>query len=155
MDIARTRAWKDGCQSLVKHGRHYTLLRTDGNSTVADFIKRPSPRDFKNSPPTPHGERWTARSICSLRSRHAINVYVAGEWRNRSELTVEEAATMLKVTPTPVLKWIRSGRLPATQLCPHAPWVLRQADVEAFQLRRVKIPADSGGTTTQLALKIE
>ena len=124
------------------------LARLQPDGMIASILNRIGDR-------TPHGERWTARSICSLRNRYEINVYVAGEWKNRSELTVEEAATMLKVTPTPVLKWIRSGRLPATQLCPHAPWVLRQTDVEAFQLCRMNIAANHQATGTQLALRIE
>ena len=45
-------------------------------------------------------------------------------------MTLEEAAAMLKVSATTVLKWIRIGRVHATQLCPNAPWVLRQSDVE-------------------------
>jgi len=91
------------------------LARLQPDGMIASILNR-------NGDRTPHGERWTARSICSLRSRHPINVYVAGEWNRRSELTVEDAATMLKVTSTTVLKWIRSGRLAATQLYPHAPW---------------------------------
>lgn len=37
---------------------------------------------------TAHGERWTARSVCSLRHRQAIDVYAAGEWRQRGKSEV-------------------------------------------------------------------
>jgi len=124
------------------------LARLQPDGMIASILNR-------NGDRTPHGERWTARSICSLRSRHAINVYVAGEWSSRSELTVEDAATMLKVTSTTVLKWIRSGRLPATQLCPHAPWVLRQSDVDIFKMSLAKNSSSYTENATQLALKIE
>lgn len=89
------------------------LARLQPDPMIASILNR-------NGHRTPHENRWTARSICSLRNRHGIRVYVPGEWRGRSELTVEEAATNLRVTETTVLKWIRIGRLPAMQLCRHA-----------------------------------
>jgi DNA invertase Pin-like site-specific DNA recombinase len=104
---------------------------------------------------TAHGERWSARSICSLRHRHAIDVYVLGEWRSRAELTLDEVAAMLKVNATTVVKWIRAGRLLATQICPHAPWVLRQSDVESFKAGLVQTASSRAVNTKQLALKIQ
>ena len=122
------------------------LARLQPDGMIASILNRVGDR-------TPHGERWTARSICSLRSRQDIKVYVAGEWRGRSELTIEEAATMLKVNATTVMKWIRGGRLPATQLCPHAPWVLRQSDVESFKASPVRNPSSYTANAAQLTLK--
>jgi excisionase family DNA binding protein len=124
------------------------LARLQPDGMIASILNR-------NGDRTPHGERWTARSVCSLRNRHAIKVYVTGEWGNRSELTVDEAATMLNVTATTILKWIRNARLPAIQLCPHAPWVLRQSDVETFKITPAKNPLSCAPNATQLALKIE
>jgi excisionase family DNA binding protein len=124
------------------------LARLQPDGMIASILNR-------NGDRTPHGERWTARSICSLRNRYAINVYVTGEWRDRSELTVDEAATMLNVTATTILKWIRNARLPATQLCPHAPWVLRQSDVETFKITPTKSPLSCAPNATQLALKLQ
>jgi len=104
---------------------------------------------------TAHGERWSARSICSLRHRHAIDVYVLGEWRTRGELTLDEAAAMLKVNATTVVKWIHAGRLLATQICPHAPWVLRQSDIENFKTGLAQTASNQRVNTKQLALKIQ
>ena len=122
------------------------LARLQPDPMIASILNR-------NGDRTAHGERWTARTICSLRSRHDINVYVAGEWHVRSELTIEEAATMLKVNASTVIKWIRGGRLPATQLCPHAPWVLRQSDVESFKSSPARNPASYAVNAAQLILK--
>jgi excisionase family DNA binding protein len=124
------------------------LARLQPDSMIASILNR-------NGYRTPHGERWTARSICSLRNRHEIKVYVSGEWRGRSELTVEEAAAMLNVTETTVLKWIRSGQLPASQLCPYAPWVLKQSDVEGFKPHHTTKPSSYNENRTQLALKLQ
>jgi len=124
------------------------LARLQPDGMIASILNR-------NGDRTPHGERWTARGICSLRNRHEIKVYVAGEWSSRAELTLEEAATMLKVNSTTVIKWIRSGRLPATQLCPHAPWVLSKPDVESFKARLTNKLSSDRENAAQLGLKLQ
>jgi excisionase family DNA binding protein len=124
------------------------LARLQPDGMIASILNR-------NGDRTPHGERWTARSICSLRNRHEIKVYVAGEWSSRAELTLEEAATMLKVNSTTVIKWIRGGRLPATQLCPHAPWVLSKPDVESFKARQTDKLSSDRENAAQLGLKLQ
>lgn len=121
------------------------LARLQPDSMIASILNR-------NGYRTPHGERWTTRSICSLRNRHEIKVYVSGEWRERSELTVEQAAAMLGVADTTILKWIRSGRLPASQLCPLAPWVLKRSDVESFKPQAINNDKENAA---QLDLKLQ
>jgi hypothetical protein len=95
------------------------LARLRPDAMIASILNRIGRR-------TAHGDRWSARSICSLRHRHDIAVHAAGEWKSRGEITVDEAAAMLHVNAKTVLNWIRARRLPASQLCPHAPWVLQQ-----------------------------
>ena len=123
------------------------LARLQPDAMIASILNRIGHR-------TAHGERWTARSVCSLRHRHAIDVHAAGEWRQRAEVTLDEAAAMLKVNPTTVIKWIRSGRLRATQLCPNAPWVLQQSDVESLQATLTCAPSSHAANAAQLALDI-
>ncbi len=123
------------------------LARLQPDAMIASILNRIGHR-------TAHGERWTARSVCALRHRHAIDVYAAGEWRQRAEVTLDEAAAMLKVNPTTVIKWIRSGRLRATQLCPNAPWVLQQSDVESLQASLACAPSSHAANAAQLALDI-
>ena len=123
------------------------LARLQPDAMIASILNRIGHR-------TAHGERWTARSVCALRHRHAIEVYAAGEWRQRGEVTLEEAAAMLKVNPTTVTKWIRGGRLRATQLCPNAPWVLQQSDVESLQATLALAPSSHAANAAQLALDI-
>lgn len=124
------------------------LARLQPHGMIASILNR-------NSHGTAHEERWTARSVCALRNRHAIAVYAAGEWRQRAEVSVEEAAAMLKVSETAILKWIRSGRLHATQLCPHAPWVLRQSDVEGIQAMLAHATSSYAANADQPALHIQ
>ncbi|MFO1508358.1 MAG: recombinase family protein [Steroidobacteraceae bacterium] len=124
------------------------LARLQPDAMIASILNRIGHR-------TAHGERWSARSVCSLRHRHAIDVYILGEGRSRAELTLDETAAMLKVNATTVMKWIRTGRLPATQLCPHAPWVLRQSDVERFKASCAQSASSRAANTEQLALTIQ
>lgn len=123
------------------------LARQQPDAMIASILNR-------NGNRTAHGERWTARSVCSLRHRHAIDVFVAGEWRSRGERTIDEAATFLQVTPTTVIKWIRAGRLAARQLCANAPWVLRERDLESFKTTLAQTPSSHPANTAQLALEI-
>lgn len=131
--------------NIIELVRGLARLQSDG--MIASILNR-------NGHRTRHGERWTARSICSLRHRHAIDVHAPGEWQQRAEVTLDAAATMLNVSPTTVLKWIRSGRLSAAQLCPNAPWVLRQSDVEGLQARLAHT-ASHTANAAQLALDVQ
>ena len=124
------------------------LARLQPDAMIASILNRIGRR-------TAHGQRWSARSICSLRHRHAIDVYLLAEGQSRAELTLDETAAMLKVNATTVMKWIRAGRLPATQLCPHAPWVLRQSDVERFSASSAQTAASRVANAEQLVLKIQ
>ncbi len=124
------------------------LARLQPDAMIASILNR-------NGHRTPHEERWTTRSICSLRNRHDIPVYVSTEWRQRSELTLDEAAAILNVTETTVRHWIRSGQLPASQLCPNAPWVLKQIDVETFKLHRATNLSRYNENEAQLGLKLQ
>lgn len=157
--------WRGGdhtqlCFEKVRRGQHRFvthadtvelvrgLARLQPDAMIASILNRIGHR-------TAHGERWSARSICSLRHRHAIDVYILGEGRSRAEFTLDETAAMLKVNATTVMKWIRAGRLPATQLCPHAPWVLRQSDVERFSASPAQTAAGRVANAEQLALTIQ
>jgi excisionase family DNA binding protein len=124
------------------------LARLQPDAMIASILNR-------NGHRTAHGERWTARSVCALRHRHAIDVCAPGEWQQRAELTLDEAASILKLNATTVLKWIRNGRLSATQLCPNAPWVVRQSDVEALQARLAGTRPSHTANGAQLALDVQ
>lgn len=122
------------------------LARLPPDAMIASILNRIGRR-------TAHGERWTARSVCSLRHRHAIDVHAAGEWRRRAEVTLEEAAAMLRVTPPTVMKWIRSGCLRAA-LCPSVPGVLQLSDVASLPAILAAAPSSDATDAAQLALNI-
>jgi DNA invertase Pin-like site-specific DNA recombinase len=97
---------------------------------------------------------WTQSRVRGFRNAHGIAVYVDGEWAERGEVTLTEAARMLDLSPMTVLRWIRAGIIPAEQYCKGAPWVIKRRDIERQQLvERVKMcrkgpsPADPAQQT--------
>lgn len=73
---------------------------------------------------------WTQSRVRGFRNTHGIAVYVDGEWAERGEVTLTEAARMLDRSPITLLRWIRAGILPAEQYCKGAPWVIKRRDIE-------------------------
>lgn len=78
---------------------------------------------------TGRGNSWTQARVTSLRSTHGIPVFVPNTG-DRAVLTMAQAAVFLDVSPTTVRRLIQRKILPATQVLPHAPWLIRRADLE-------------------------
>src|SRR5258705_12672726 len=85
---------------------------------------------------TGRGNGWTRSRVCSLRHQHGITPYVIGERQERGEATFREAAEILAVSPSTILRMISAGLLPAKQICKAAPWVLRLADLQRDDIIR-------------------
>jgi excisionase family DNA binding protein len=102
-----------------------SLARIQPDPMIASILNRMGRR-------TAHGKNWNTVRVCSVRNSHAIEVYREGEREARGELTVSEVGALLRVTDTTVLRLIRQKRLPATQVCANAPWVLLKDDVAKF-----------------------
>lgn len=124
-----------------------SLARLQPDERIAAIINRLGHR-------TAHGHTWTATRVCSLRNNHGIAAYREGERQERGELTVDEAAAALRVTPTTVLRLIRRKDLPATQACRNAPWTIRQVDLDEFIATRAE-QGPSAQAAGQLALDIQ
>jgi DNA invertase Pin-like site-specific DNA recombinase len=73
---------------------------------------------------------WTQSRVRSFRNKHEIAVYEEGERAARGEVTLNEAADILNLSPMTVLRMIRTGVLAAQQHCKGAPWIIRQEDLE-------------------------
>ena len=95
---------------------------------------------------TGRGNGWTKSRVCSLRSNNDIAAYREGERRERGEVTLDEAAAALAVSPSTVRRLIKDGQLAASQLCKGAPWIIKAADLErpdvkgAATARRLRRP---------------
>lgn len=73
---------------------------------------------------------WTQSRVRSFRNTHGIAVYADGEWAERGEVTLTEAARMLNLSPMTVLRQIRLGIIPAEQYCKGAPWVIKRRSIQ-------------------------
>jgi hypothetical protein len=85
------------------------LARIEPGARIASILNR-------NRRRTAHGQRWTARRICSLRNNHGIPVYREGERQDRGEMSVSEAAGILatfrrKISPPSL---VGAARLPVS-----------------------------------------
>jgi excisionase family DNA binding protein len=124
-----------------------SLARQQPDERIAATINRLGHR-------TAHGKTWTAARVCSIRQGHGVAAYRDGERQARGELTVDEAAAVLKVTPTTVLRQIRQKDLAATQACRNAPWTIRQDDLDDYLVARTR-QSPSTRNSDQMALDIQ
>lgn len=86
---------------------------------------------------------WTQSRVRSFRNTHGIAVYADGEWAERGEVTLTEAARMLNLNPLTVLRQIHAGIIPAEQYCKGAPWVIKRRSIEDPDLVCRKGPSSS------------
>jgi excisionase family DNA binding protein len=96
--------------------------------------------------PSAKGHTWTRTRVGNFRTMNNIPNYSPGERQARGELTIEEAAEQLGVSYSTVQRLIRDKKLPARQVCPGAPWIIRAED-----LRRKTAP--SSGSPNQPTLE--
>jgi excisionase family DNA binding protein len=79
------------------------------------------------------GHSWTRTRVGNFRKSNGIANYTPGERQARGELTIEEVAERLRVSYSTVQRMIQRRLLPARQVCPGAPWIIRSEDVEAYR----------------------
>ncbi|MGH8141039.1 MAG: recombinase family protein, partial [Steroidobacteraceae bacterium] len=106
------------------------LARVQPDQFIAAILNRLGRR-------TAHGHSWTAGRVASFRSDYQVPVYAEGERLARGELTMEEAAEMLKMSVGNVRNMIARKSLPARQACKSAPWVIQRVDVERIAASRL------------------
>lgn len=85
---------------------------------------------------TGRGATWTRTHVCGLRNTNGIPTYREGERAERGEVTLDEAAEILKVSRATAYRMVNSGVLPAQQLCAGAPWIIRLDDLRQDAVRR-------------------
>lgn len=124
------------------------LARTLGDQAIAAVVNRLGRRTAK-------GHTWTAARICTLRRDHRIAAYREGERQERGELTATETAELLGVSAPTVLRLIGLRRLPASQACHGAPWIIRQVDVDAYVGRSGPGTGPQSADPNQLSIDLQ
>jgi excisionase family DNA binding protein len=89
------------------------------------------------------GNTWTALRVMGLRRQHGIAAFDRAADRP-GILTIAGAASVLGVSPTTVRRMITQGMLPATQPVLHAPWAIRQEDLERDTVQRAIVAIKAG-----------
>jgi len=114
------------------------LARRMRDEAIASILNR-------SGKSTGRGNSWTSARVASVRNERKIAPYREGERAERGEVTIEEAAAELAVSPSTIFRMINDGVLPAQHLCKGAPWIISsddlkredvRADAEARRLRR-------------------
>ena len=82
------------------------------------------------------GQTWTQLRVRNFRGAHQIPVYREGERAERHELILTEAASQLDVSRMTVVRLIRDGLLPASQVCAGTPYVIRESDLARPAVRQ-------------------
>jgi hypothetical protein len=83
---------------------------------------------------------WTRQRVCNFRYHHEIARHRDGEWAERGEITLEEAAKIIGVCNMTALRMLRRGDIKGRQVCPGAPWVIKIADLTDFNGRKRSNP---------------
>lgn len=78
------------------------------------------------------GHTWTRTRVGNFRKINGIPNYTPGEREARGELTIDDVAAKLGVSYSTVQRMIQRKQLPAIQVCPGAPWIIRADDVKSF-----------------------
>ena len=86
------------------------LARLLPDHSIAPVLNRLGIRSAK-------GHTWTQLRVRNFRGAHQIPVYREGERAERQELILGEAASRLVVSKMTVVRLIRDGLLPASQIC--------------------------------------
>jgi hypothetical protein len=110
-------------------GLIHALARQMPDKSIAAVLNRSGKQ-------TGRGNTWTRMRVCSVRTQKGIAPYQEGERKARGEVTLNEAADILAVSPSTVLRMVGNGLLPAQQLCKGAPWIIREAALHIEQVQR-------------------
>lgn len=104
------------------------LARRMRDQAIASILNR-------SGKSTGRGNSWTSARVAALRNHQKIAPYREGERAERGEVTIEEAAEALTVSPSTILRMINDQVLPAQHLCKGAPWIIRSDDLKRDDVR--------------------
>ena len=127
-------------QRLNAVGRHHPRVPEETISLVRELARlMPDARIARllnrSGIQTGHGNGWTEQRVRGFRNHHGIAIYRDGEWTERGEITLDEAAHIIGVCKMTALRMLRRGDVKGRQVCAGAPWVIKAKDVAAFAAR--------------------
>ena len=99
------------------------------------------------------GHSWTRTRVGNFRQVNSIANYVPGERELRGEMTLQEAAERFGVSYSTVQRLIQRNQLPAHQVCPGAPWIVRNEDVDTLRCNSRGRNSPSSPSSNQQSLQ--
>ncbi len=126
----RWRGVNDAQAEAETAGLITTMVRMMPNSSIAAVLNRLGKR-------TIGGLSWTESRVQLFRNDHHLPAYREGERADRGELMLDEVVRELGVSKMTVIRMIHTKTLPASQVCPGAPYVIRRQDLELPGVRSV------------------
>jgi len=100
---------------------------------IARILTRKGLRSAKDLP-------FTARRVTSLRGNHAIPGTASRKLGAEDVYTAEQAARILGVCHSTVIRWVEAGLLRGSQLTSGAPWRVRLTDADRRRLLAADAP---------------
>ena len=126
----RWRGVNDAQAEAETAGLITTMVRMMPDSRIAAVLNRLGKR-------TIGGLSWTESRVQLFRNDHHLPAYREGERADRGELMLDEVVRELGVSKMTVIRMIHTKTLPASQVCPGAPYVIRRQDLELPGVRSV------------------
>jgi excisionase family DNA binding protein len=144
--IELTLHWRGGDHTRIdvirnKTGRHRWATPADVKTMIEVLARQTIDRQIaailnRAGKRTARGHTWSESRVRAFRNDHAIAPYREGERAERGEVTVGEAAAILAVHKMSLLRLIRRSVLPARQLAPGTPWIIKRADLDLASVQR-------------------
>jgi excisionase family DNA binding protein len=125
-----------------------TLVRMMPDSSIAAVLNRLGRR-------TVGGLSWTAARVQLFRNDHHLLAYRDGERIDRGELVLDEVARELGVSKMTVIRMIHTQTLPARQVCPGAPYVIRRQDLELPGVRSASLIPPVSADLRQVTMEFQ
>ena len=121
-------------------GRHHSRVPEDAIALVRELARlMPDARIARLlnrcGKRTGQGNGWTEQRVRGFRGHHEIAAFRDGEWAERGEITLEAAAKIIGVHKMTALRMIKRGDIKGRQPCPEAPWIIKTAEVAAFEAK--------------------
>jgi len=106
-----------------------TLARVMPDHNIAVVLNRLVKRTIS-------GLTWSISRVKAFRYNNGIAQYRDGERLERGDLLLDDVMRELGVCKMSVIRMIHSKRLPAQQVCPGAPYIIRREDMNQLIARR-------------------
>jgi DNA invertase Pin-like site-specific DNA recombinase len=145
--IKATIHWKGGIHTEVVFSRRRPKLKH------LEDVKEPTPDLFsklaavcedqqiarvlnRNRIKTAQGKTWSEAAVANYRQSYNIAAFSLQKYQQSGLINLSQAANILDISNASVLKLIRSGILPASQVIKYAPWKIEREQLSKSNIQK-------------------